>query len=419
MADVAQQNINQNQAQSIADAATPVVEVHEPEKPRVLSLKSNDPGKIRDLSEVHIDELLELVVEVTGSDLHFAVGIPPTYRVHGDLLVSNYTKFTPQVLQRMCYDILTDEQIQKFENTMELDFSYQLGKSSRFRVNYFRDKGSMAAAFRTIPYKIPTLDELGQPEIVRDLTKQHRGLILVTGPTGSGKSTTLASMLREINYNYRKHLITIEDPIEYMHEHVNCIINQRELGQDTKAFSNALRAALREDPDILLVGEMRDLETMRLAIETAETGHLVFATVHTNSASQTVDRIVNVFPVEEQEQIRVMLSNNIVAVLTQQLLPRVSGGRVCAQEIMIASPAIRNLIREAKSHQINSMIQTSAHLGMKTMDQALRDLYNAGSITYETATERAMNLEELKKMLMSDGTLPEEDPSASSAASGR
>ena len=401
-------------AEELSGQTQPVVT--EPEQPRVLTLKSNDQNKVRDLSEVHIDELLELIVEAGGSDLHFAVGIPPTYRVHGDLLVSNYTKFTPQVLQRMCYDILTDEQIQKFENTFELDFSYQLGKSSRFRVNYFKDKGNVAAAFRTIPFKIPTLDELGQPEIVRELTKKHRGLILVTGPTGSGKSTTLASMLREINYEYRKHIITIEDPIEYLHEHVNSIINQRELGQDTKAFSNALRAALREDPDILLVGEMRDLETMRLAIETAETGHLVFATVHTNSASQTVDRIVNVFPVEEQEQIRVMLSNNIVAVLTQQLIPRSSGGRVCCQEIMIASPAIRNLIREAKSHQINSMIQTSAHLGMKTMDQALRDLFNAGSISYETATERAMNIEELKKMLMSDGTLPEGEGGDSATA---
>ena len=393
--------------------ATPVTE----ERP-VITLKSNDPARPRELSEVHIDELLELVVEAKGSDVHLAVSIPPTYRVDGDLLAGNYTRFTPQILQRMCYDILTDEQIQKFEAAMELDFSYQLGKASRFRVNLFRDRGSVAAAFRTIPYKIPTLEDLGQPEIVRELTKKHRGLVLVTGPTGSGKSTTLAAMIGEINRNTRTHIITIEDPIEYLHSHAASIINQRELGQDTHSFPNALRAALREDPDILLVGEMRDLETMRLAIQAAETGHLVFATVHTNSAAQTVDRIVNVFPVEVQEQIRVMLSNNLVAVLTQQLIVRASGGRVCAQEIMIASPAIRNLIREAKAHQINSIIQTSAHLGMKTMDQCLRDLYNQGAITYAVALERAMNVEELKKMMLSDGTLPDDADYATSNAYG-
>ncbi|OPZ86912.1 MAG: Twitching mobility protein [bacterium ADurb.Bin429] len=375
-----------------------------------LVLKSNDPSVTRDLAEVHVDELLELVVEAKGcSDLHLAVGLPPTYRVDGDLVYGLYTKFTPQVIQRMCYDILTDEQIQRFENTMELDFSYQLGKTSRFRVNFFRDRGNLAAAFRTIPYKIPTLDDLGQPAIVRDLTSKQRGLVLVTGPTGSGKSTTLAAMLREINYTQRRHIITVEDPIEYLHSHQCCIINQRELGQDTLSFPNALRAALREDPDILLVGEMRDLDTMSLAIAAAETGHLVFATVHTNSAAQTVDRIVDVFPVEQQEQIRVMLSNNLVAVITQQLVPRLGGGRVCAQEIMVASPAIRNLIREAKAHQINSIIQTSAHLGMKTMDQCLRDVYNQGLISYDMAIERAMNVEELKKMMMSDGTLPEQE----------
>jgi len=378
----------------------------EAQEPRVLTLKSNDPSRMRDLSEVHIDELLELVVEAKGSDLHLATGLPPTYRIDGDLIIGNYTKFTPQIVQRMCYDILTDDRIQKFENSLELDFSYQLGKSSRFRVNYFRDKGSVAAAFRTIPYKIPTLEQLNQPQVVHELTKRHRGLILVTGPTGSGKSTTLAAMLGQINRNYRHHIITIEDPIEFMHTHDQCLINQRELGQDTHSFGAALRAALREDPDILLVGEMRDLETMELAITAAETGHLVFATVHTNSAAQTVDRIVDVFPVAQQEQIRVMLSNNLVAVLTQQLLPKVGGGRICAQEIMIASPAIRNLIREAKAHQMNSVLQTSAHLGMKTMDQSLRDLYNQGVIPYELAIERAMNVEELKKMMLSDGTLP-------------
>jgi len=368
-----------------------------------ISLKSNDQSRPRDISEVHIDELLELLVESKGSDLHLSVGIPPTYRVDGDLVQGNYTKFTPQVLQRMCYDIITDEQIQKFENSLELDCAYQLGKSSRFRINYFRDKGSVAAAFRTIPFRIPTLEDLGQPDVVKDLTTKQRGLILVTGPTGSGKSTTLAAMIGQINRTYRKHIITIEEPIEYLHSHINCVINQRMVGEDTRSFSAALRSALREDPDIILVGEMRDLETMDLAIHAAETGHLVFATVHTNSASQTVDRIVDVFPVEQQEQIRVMLSNNLVAVVTQQLIPKIGGGRVCAQEIMIASPAIRNLIREAKAHQINSIIQTSAHLGMKTMDQCLRDVVNQGLIPYELALERCMNTDELKRMLSQGG----------------
>jgi twitching motility protein PilT len=372
-----------------------------------LTLRSNDPSRSRDLSEVHIDELLELQVESKASDLHIAVGLPPIYRIDGDLIWGNYTRFTPQVSQRMSYDILTDEQIQKFENTLELDFSYQLGKSSRFRVNLFRDRGSVASAFRTIPYRIPTLEELKQPAIMKDLTNRQRGLILVTGPTGSGKSTTLAAMIGEINRNFRKHIITIEDPIEYLHTHINCVINQREVGQDTKEFKNALRAALREDPDIILVGEMRDLETMDLAIHAAETGHLVFATVHTSSAAQTVDRIVDVFPVEQQEQIRVMLSNNLIAVITQQLMPKIGSGRICASEIMVASPAIRNLIREAKAHQINSIIQTSAHLGMKSMDQALRDLYNQGVISYDMAIERAGNVDELKKMMLSDGTLPD------------
>ena len=389
-----------------------------------ITLKSNDPTRPRDISEVHIDELLELLVESKGSDLHMAAGIPPIYRVDGDLVQGNYTKFTPQVIQRMCYDIITDEQIQKFENNLELDCAYQLGKSSRFRVNYFRDRGAVAAAFRTIPFRIPTLEDLGQPEVVKDLTNKQRGLILVTGPTGSGKSTTLAAMIGQINrtypqtYHYHRRTDRIPaQPYQLRRQ-------SAQVGEDTRSFAAALRSALREDPDIILVGEMRDLETMDLAITAAETGHLVFATVHTNSAAQTVDRIVDVFPVEQQEQIRVMLSNNLVAVLTQQLLPKVGGGRMCAQEIMIASPAIRNLIREAKAHQINSIIQTSAHLGMKTMDQCLRDMVNQGLIPYDLALERCMNTDELKRMLsqgaMIDsagraGTTQEEPPTQNRA----
>jgi len=358
-------------------------------------------ARARSLEDAHIDELLHLVVEQGASDLHIAVGLPPVLRVDGKLLQAPYEQFTPQTSQRITYDILTDEQIQKFESSFELDFSYALGRTSRFRVNVFRDKGTVAAAFRVIPTKIPTIQDLNLPPVVEKLTHITRGLILVTGPTGSGKSTTLAAMINTINTTRSEHIITIEDPIEYLHNHKMSVINQRELGQDTKTFPNALRAALREDPDVILVGEMRDLETMQMAVSSAETGHLVFATLHTNSAATTVDRIVDSFPPGQQEQIRLQLSNNLQAVLCQQLLPRNNmPGRVCAQEIMIATPAIKNLIREAKAHQITSMIQTSGNLGMMTMDMCLRDLYMRGIITRDMALTRAMNRSDLENMIM-------------------
>ena len=352
------------------------------------------------LDETHVDDLLREVVERGASDLHICVGVPPILRIDGQLVPLNYEKFTPMQTQRMMYDILSDEQIQRFEDHWELDFSYSLQNVSRFRVNIFKDKGTVASAFRLIPMKIPTIRELGLPLVLETITRRPRGLVLVTGPTGSGKSTSLAAMINQINSERSLHIITIEDPIEYLHQHRFSIINQREVGQDTKEFANALRAALREDPDVILVGEMRDLETMSNAIRAAETGHLVFATLHTNSAAQTVDRVVDAFPPEHQEQIRLMLSNSLEAVLCQQLLPRAGmPGRVCAMEVMIASPAIRNLIREAKSHQITSIIQTSANIGMMTMDQHLRDLYQKGIITYEDAMSRAMNQDELKNMI--------------------
>ncbi|MGB9586569.1 MAG: type IV pilus twitching motility protein PilT, partial [Armatimonadota bacterium] len=348
-------------------------------------------GKAPSVEDIHIDDLLRLVVERGGSDLHIAVGIPPVIRIDGQLVPVNYERLTAQDTQRLCYDILSDEQIQRFESTLELDFSYSVSKVSRFRVNVYRDKGTVAAAFRVIPARIPTIRELGLPLILEDLTRKPRGLILVTGPTGSGKSTTLAAMINQINSERSAHIITIEDPIEYLHHHKLSIINQRELGMDTKSFAAALRSALREDPDVILVGEMRDLETIATAITCAETGHLVLATLHTNNAPQTVDRMVDVFPPEQQEQIRFMLSNNLEAVLCQQLLPRAGvPGRVCAMEIMIATPAIRNLIRESKAHQITSVIQTSANVGMQTMDQSLRDLYLKGIISYDEALSRAM-----------------------------
>lgn len=367
----------------------------------VLETPKKGAGTVS-LDEVHIDELLRDMIERGSSDLHICVGVPPVIRVDGQLQPLNYEKFNPMQTQRMLYDILSDEQIQRFEDTWELDFSYSLQNMSRFRVNIFKDKGTVAAAFRTIPMKIPTIKELGLPSVLETVARYPRGLVLVTGPTGSGKSTSLAAMIHLINTERSVHIITIEDPIEYLHQHRMSIINQREVGQDTKEFANALRAALREDPDVILVGEMRDLETMQNAIRAAETGHLVFATLHTNSAAQTVDRVVDQFPVDQQEQIRLMLSNSLQAVLCQQLMPRAGmPGRVCAMEIMIATPAIRNLIREAKAHQLPSIIQTSAQVGMQTMDQHLRDLYLKGIITYDDAVSRAMNPDDLKNMIAS------------------
>ena len=394
----------------MTDAATELQQDPAPavETAEALLAPAMPEARTKDLSDVHIDELLEIVVRKNASDLHIAVGIPPVIRVDGELLaMTNYATYDEHAAQRMIYDILTDEQIQTFESTYELDCSYPLGKIARFRVNIYRDKGNVAGAFRLIPAKIPTIRELNLPLVLEDLARKPRGLVLVTGPTGSGKSTTLAAMVGLINSEMSRHIITIEDPIEYLHTHKRSIINQRELGQDTKDFQIALREALREDPDVILVGEMRDLETMRLAITAAETGHLVFATVHTNNAAQTVDRIVDVFPVGQQEQIRIMLSNNLEAVVSQQLLPRAGmPGRIAAIEIMTASSAVRNLIREAKAHQLTSVIQTSAHLGMQTMDQCLKDYYQRGLITYEEALARAMNVDELKKMLFIKGSEP-------------
>ncbi len=369
-------------------------------------------GPKKTTDDLHIDELLNIVCDINASDLHICQQSPPVVRHDGKLKRLNYDEFVPENIQRMLYEIISDDQIQRFETTYELDFSYSLPvpfyqrvqggptARSRFRVNLYRDKGSLAAAFRLISTRIPTVEELKLPLVLKGLTEKPRGLILVTGPTGSGKSTSLAAMINHINLNHAHHIITIEDPIEYLHEHKLCVINRRELGMDTKSFANALKACLREDPDILLVGEMRDMDTIALAVTAAETGHLVFGTLHTNNAAESVDRMIDVFPPGQQEQIRVQLSNNLVAIISQQLLPHASGkGRVPANEVMIASSAIRNLIREGKSHQITSMIQTSANMGMFTMDQCLRDLYLKGWVTLEEIMSRCGNVEELKKML--------------------
>jgi twitching motility protein PilT len=357
-------------------------------------------GKPVSVSDIHIDELLHIIVDRNCSDLHISVNSEPVIREDGALKRLNFTKFDPQDTQRLMYEIITDENINRFETTLELDFSYALPRRARFRVNMYRDRGAISAAFRLIPQKIPTCRDLNLPPLLESLTERPRGLILVTGPTGSGKSTSLAAMINHINITKAVHIITIEDPIEYLHTHKLSVINQREVGSDTRSFANALRASLREDPDVILVGEMRDMETIALAITAAETGHLVFATLHTNNAAESIDRMIDVFPPGQQEQIRVQLSNNLQAIIAQQLLPRAGApGRVPANEIMLASPAIRNLIREAKTHQIPSMIQTSGNQGMITMDQTLRDLYLKGFITMEQAFERCQNPDELRKMI--------------------
>ncbi|MBV9467790.1 MAG: type IV pilus twitching motility protein PilT [Abitibacteriaceae bacterium] len=355
----------------------------------------------KSLDEVYLDELLGRVWESGASDLHLAVGRPPCVRLHGKIReLNDYEIFRPSVVQRMMYDILSDEQIQRFENDWELDFAYSAQYIARFRVNVYRDRGNIAAALRVIPSQIPSAEKLGIPPVIMDLAHRPRGLMLVTGPTGSGKSTTLAAVIDRINQTRDEHIITIEDPIEFLHEHKKCIVNQREVGADTRAFANALRASLREDPDVILVGEMRDNETIHLAISAAETGHLVFGTLHTNSAAESIDRMVGVFPSEQQEQIRTQLSNSLVAIVSQQLLPKVGGGRIGAVEVMIANSAIRNLVRENKAHQMTSIIQTQGGIGMQTMDQALRDLYHKGLITYDDAMARAHNAAELEVMML-------------------
>ena len=365
------------------------------------------------LEEVHIDELCAKVVEMGASDLHLAVGLPPCVRLHGSIKqLHEYETFEPRHTQRIIYDILTDEQIQRFENDLELDMAYTAQHVARFRVNAYRDKTNVAAALRVIPSKIPSPEDLNLPAIIIDLAQRPRGLMLVTGPTGSGKSTTLAAVIDAINANHEGHILTIEDPIEFVHPHKKCVVNQREVGADTRAFKNALRAALREDPDVILVGEMRDNETIHLAITAAETGHLVFGTLHTNSAAESVDRMVGVFPADQQEQIRTQLSNSLVAIITQQLLKKVGGGRVAAIEIMIANSAIRNLIREAKAHQMLSVMQTQTQLGMQTMDQALRDLFMKNFITYDDAVARAHNPAELEVMISGGMELQEQAKAA-------
>ena len=338
-----------------------------------------------------ITELLAFGVKHNASDLHLSAGLPPMIRVDGDVRRINVPALEHRQVHSLVYDIMNDHQRKVFEEDLEVDFSFEIPNLARFRVNAFNQSRGVAAAFRTIPSKVLTLDELGAPTIFRDIAENPRGLVLVTGPTGSGKSTTLAAMTDYINDHYNHHIITIEDPIEFVHQSKQCLVNQREVFRDTKSFNAALRSALREDPDIILVGEMRDLETIRLALTAAETGHLVFGTLHTTSAAKTIDRIIDVFPGEEKAMVRSMLSESMRAVISQTLMKKNGGGRLAAHEIMIGIPAIRNLIREDKVAQMYSVIQTGMVHGMQTMDYCLKNLVSRGLISVQDAKAKAVD----------------------------
>ena len=353
------------------------------------------------LDRLEIYQLLQAMVEKGASDLHLTAGSPPQLRIDGKLYPIKLPKLRPKDIERLSYSVMTEIQKKRFEEKNELDMSFQWRGFSRFRANFFRQRGSMAAAIRQIPTKIRSFEELGLPPVVKDLTERPHGLVLVTGPTGSGKSTTLASMIDYINSTRRAHIITIEDPIEFLHRHKLSIVNQREVGSDTSDFNTALRYVMRQDPDVVLVGEIRDLETMVTTLRLAETGHLVFSTLHTNNTIQTINRIMDLFPVEQQANVRSQLAFVIEGILSQQLLPRADGkGRILALEIMIATPAIRNLIREDKLHQVYSQMQVGQKkYQMQTMNQALLKLVQQGLVTKEEALSRAYDLEEFKMML--------------------
>jgi twitching motility protein PilT len=347
-----------------------------------------------------IDSFLRLLTEQKASDLHLTAGSPPVMRRNGELVRIKFRELTPADMQALLYEIMDEEQRSAFEARRDLDFAYELPEVARFRVNLFMQRKGMGAVLRTIPNEILTADDLALPEAVRRLCELHKGLVLVTGPTGSGKSTTLAAMLDLINETRSDHILTIEDPIEFTHPNKRALVNQRQGGSNTESFASALRAALREDPDVILVGEMRDLETISLGITAAETGHLVFATLHTNSAPKTIDRIIDAFPADQQEQIRAMLAETLRGVIAQQLLRRVDGGgRVAALEILIATPALANLIREGKTHQIPSVMQTGKKEGMVTMDQSLLDLLMKGVISAEEAYAKAQHKAEFMPYL--------------------
>src|SRR5215813_6303616 len=348
-----------------------------------------------------LPELLQTLVENSGSDLHITTDTPPQIRVHGHMRRLDLPALGPAETKSLAYSVLTDQQKKRFEEALELDFSFGIRGLARFRCNVFNQRGAVAAVYRVIPEKIKGFNELGLPPVLAQLAERPRGLVLVTGPTGSGKSTTLAAMIDKINAERHEHILTIEDPIEFVHQHKGCLVNQREVHQDTQGFALALRAALREDPDIVLIGELRDLETIESALRIAETGHLTFATLHTNSAAQTINRIIDVFPAHQQGQIRTQLSLVLEGIVCQTLLPRADGqGRVVSLEIMIPTPAIRNLIRDDKVHQIYSSMQTGQEkVGMQTMNQNLVTLYQRKQVTLEAALEKSSNRDELNDLI--------------------
>jgi twitching motility protein PilT len=347
-----------------------------------------------------IEVLLEEVIKRNASDLHLQVGLPPMLRVDGALVpVTGADPLTDEGVETLIFAILDEDQKQILLKDKEFDFSFSFGDLGRFRVNAFHERGNLAAALRLIPTTILTVDQLGLPDVVTKFADYPRGLVLVTGPTGSGKSTSLAALINKINVEQSRHIITIEDPIEYTHTSKKSVIVQREVHYDTYSFSASLRSALRQDPDVVLIGEMRDLETIASAITIAETGHLVFATLHTNSAAQSIDRMIDVFPPHQQPQIRSQLSNILMAICSQRLVPKIGGGRVAATEIMIATPAVRNIIREGKTHQMDAVIQTGAEFGMQSMDRTLVNLIHAGTISYDEARNFAVDIDELDRLM--------------------
>ena len=359
-----------------------------------------NPNNFRNQT-LELSELLAFAIKSRASDLHLSSSLPPLIRIDGDIKRINVDPFTSEVVHAMLYDLMNDSQRKSFEEFLETDFSIELPNIARFRVNAFNQLHGPSAVFRAIPTEILSLEDLNAPAVFSELSMKHKGLILVTGPTGSGKSTTLAAIVNHINENKRAHILTIEDPIEFVHQSKNCVINQRELHEHTHSFSAALRSALREDPDVILVGEMRDIETIRLALTAAETGHLVMATLHTTSAAKSVDRIIDVFPGNEKEMIRSMLSESIEAVISQTLLPKPGGGRVAAWEIMLGTPAIRNLIRENKIPQMYSIMQTSHSVGMQTMDYCLMDLVKRGHISMDVVREKALDKHQVDSLMKS------------------
>jgi len=364
-----------------------------------LSTLVKPKGKLK-VEDYSLDEILTMAAKRGASDLHLTANLPPMVRIDGQLHPMDFEKLSPGDGQRLSYSVLNDQQISAFESERELDFSYGIPKIARFRVNLYMQRGSVGSAFRLIPRRIPRLDELELPGTVRSLTTRTSGLILVTGATGTGKSTTLAAMIEELNHMRGCHVMTVEDPIEYLHHHERAMINQRELGSDTYSMAAALRAVVREDPDVVLIGEMRDLETIDAALKIAETGHLVFATLHTRNAPQSIDRIIDVFPPHQQEQIRVLLASTLMAVVAQQLPPRVGGpGRIPAVEVLVVTDAIRNLIREGKTHQIYALMETSGELGMQTMDRALAMLVRQRLISEEEGASRAVDRDNYSRWL--------------------